>query len=92
MYMGEMERSLVERAQKDDKSVKEGDSKSALSQHQVTTGQKVLSKPVTEGVNVIDSEPRNMPRKAMEANHIKRRGATLNRIEGTTYLTSTYLC
>ena len=42
--MGEMERSLGERAQEHDKSVKQGDSKSALGQHQVKTGHKVLSK------------------------------------------------
>ena len=62
LYVGEMERFLGEsqRAQEHDKSVKEGVSKSALSQHEVTTGHQVLSKPVIEGVSVIDSKPRNM--------------------------------
>ena len=68
--MGEMERSLGEQAQ-EHKSVKEGNSKSALSQHQVMTGHKVLSKPVIEGVSVIYTEPRNMYRKVKEPIHIK---------------------
>ena len=55
---------------------------SRLSQHQVMTGHKVLNKPVIEGVNVIDSEPRNMHRSVKEAIHIKLRGATLNRTGG----------
>ena len=64
VYVGETEeRSLGERAQEHDKSVKEGESKSALSQHQVMTGHIVLSKPVIEGVSVVDSEPRNVHRK-----------------------------
>ena len=71
MYVGATEGSLGKRAQKHDKSVKEGYSKSALSQHQVMTGHKVLSKPVIEGVSVIDIEPRNMHRKVKEATHIK---------------------
>ena len=79
MYNGKMERSLRERererdrerAQEYDKSVREGDSKSALSQHQVMTGHKVLSKLVIERVSVIDSEPRNLHRKVREAINIK---------------------
>ena len=46
------------------------------------TGYKVLSKPVTEGVSMIDNEPRNIHRKVKEAIHIKLRGATLNRTGG----------
>ena len=76
---GERERSIGERMQEHDKSVKEGESKLALSQYQVMTGHKVLSKPIIEGVSLIDSEPRNIHRKAKEANHIKLRGAILNR-------------
>ena len=76
LYVGETERSLRERAQEHNKSVKEGDSKSGHSQHQVMTGHKVLSKPVIEGVSVIDREPRNMHRKVKEAIHIKLQGAT----------------
>ena len=71
VYVGKMERSLVERAQEHDKSVKEGDSQSALSQHQVTTGHKALSKPMIEGISMIDSEPRNLHRKVKETIHIK---------------------
>ena len=79
VYVRDMERILSKRAQGHDKSLNDGDSKSALSQHQVMTGHKVLSKPVIEGVKVIDSEPRNMHGKVKEAIHIKLRGATLNR-------------
>ena len=75
-----------------DKSVKEGDSKSSLSQHQLMTGHKVLNKPMIEGVRVIDSDTSNLHRKVKEAIHIKIRGAILNRTEGTTYLTYTYVC
>ena len=56
--------------------------KSTFSQHQVTTGHKVLCKPVFEGVSVIDSEPRNMHRNIKEAIHIKLGGGTLNRTGG----------
>ena len=55
LYVGEMERSLGERTQEHDKSVKEGDSKSPLSQHQETIRHTVLSKLIIEGVSVIDS-------------------------------------
>ena len=51
------------RVQEHDKSAKEGDSKSALSQHQVKTRHKVLSKLVIEGLKAIDNEPRNTHRK-----------------------------
>ena len=64
--MGEMVRSLGERSQEHYKSVKEGDLKSALSQHQVKTGYVVISKPVIEGLRVIDSEPRNPHGKVRE--------------------------
>ena len=55
--MGEMERSLGQVC------VKEGDSKSAISQLQLMTGHKVVSKPVTEGVSVIDSDHGNLHRR-----------------------------
>ena len=64
---------MREREPDHDKSVKKDDSKSALSQDQVMAGHKVLSKPVIEGVSVIDSEPRNLHRKVKEAIHIKLR-------------------
>ena len=70
LYMGEMERSLGEGTQEHDMSVKEGDSKSALSPQQMT-GHTVLRKPMMEGVSLIDSEPRNLHRKVKEAIHIK---------------------
>ena len=53
LYVSEMERSLGERVQEHDKSVKEGDSKSALSQHQV-----IISKQLIEGVRVIQNQLR----------------------------------
>ena len=56
--------------------MKEGDSKSALSQHQV------LNKPMIEGIRVIDSDNRNLHIKVKEAVHIKLRKATLNRMGG----------
>ena len=77
--------------QEHDKSAKEGDFKSGLSQHKVMTGHKVLTKPMPEGVSVIDSEPSYIHRKVKEAIHIKLRGATLNRTD-MTYLTSIYSC
>ena len=52
MWMGEMERSLGQRTQEHDKSVKEGDSNSALSQCHVMTGHKLLNKPIIEGIRV----------------------------------------
>ena len=65
--MGDTDRSLGERTQEHDKSMKEGDSKSALSQHQVMTGYKVLNTPMIEGVRVIDCDTRNLHRKVKEA-------------------------
>ena len=79
MYVGETVRAVGERTQEHDKSVKERDSKSALSQHQMMTGHKVLNKPKIECVRVIDSDTRNLHRKVTKAIHIKLRGATRNR-------------
>ena len=50
----ESPRSLGERVQEHDTLVKAGYSKSALS-HQMKMGHKVLSKPMIEGVRVIDN-------------------------------------
>ena len=44
------QRSLGERQQEHDKSVKEGDSKPDLIQHQVKTGHVVITKPVIKEV------------------------------------------
>ena len=65
-------------------------SKSALGQHLAKTRHKLLNKPVTEGIRVIDNEPRNKHRKVKEAIHIKLRGATLSRTGGYDSLPSTY--
>ena len=59
--------------------MKEGDSKLALSQHQVMIGHKFLGQPMMNGVRVIDSDPRNLHRKVKEGIYIKLRGATVNR-------------
>ena len=67
LYEGETERSLGQQAREHDKSLKEGGSKSSLSQHQVKTGHVVISKPVIEGIGVIVNEPRNTHRKVKEA-------------------------
>ena len=69
--VGEIERSLRERAQEHDKSVKAGDSKSAVGQHQMKTGHVIISIPAIEGVRVTDNEPRNTHRNVKEAIHIK---------------------
>ena len=78
--------------QEHDQSVKECESKSALSQHHVMTEHKVLSKPTIERVSVIDSEPRKLYRKVKEVIHINLRRAPSTELESMTYLTSTYLC
>ena len=57
-------------------------SKSVLSHHQVKTGHVVISKPVIEGVRLIDNETRNTYRNVKEAIHIELQGATLNRTGG----------
>ena len=46
------------------------------------TGHVVIGKPMTEGVRVMDNEPRNPHRKVKEALHIKISEATLNRTGG----------
>ena len=58
-----MDTFIGERGQAYDKSVNEGDSKLAISEHQAKTGHVILSKPAIEGVRVIDNEPRNKHRK-----------------------------
>ena len=71
LNVGEMERFLGKRTQEHDKSVKEDDLKSALSQHQVMTGHKVLNKSMIEGVRTIDSDTRNLHTKVKEVIHNK---------------------
>ena len=78
LHVGEMEISLSVQPQEHNKSVKDGDSKWALSHHQVMTGHVEFSKPVIEEVRVINSESRNIK----SAIHIKLHVATLNRTEG----------
>ena len=85
--MWEMEISLGERTQEYNTSVKEGDSKSAQSQHQVMTSRTVLNKPMIERIRGIDSENRNLHRKVKEAIHIKFQRATLNRTGGYNHIT-----
>ena len=64
-----VERSLGQRSEEHDKSVKEGESKSAVCHYQMKTGHVVVSKPMIEVVRVIDDEPRNPQRKAKESNY-----------------------
>ena len=46
LYVGELGRAISERSQEHYKSLKEGDSKSTFSQHQVNIGYVVITKPV----------------------------------------------
>ena len=88
-------RSLTERAQEHDKSLKECASNSALGQHQVKAGHVVISKPVTGEVRVINNEPSNTHGRVKEAIHIisdSRSHRPPADQEGTTCLTSTYTC
>ena len=61
----------------DQKTRKAGGSKSAVGQHQVKTEHVVISKPMIEGVSVIDNEPRNPCGKVKEAIYIELQRATL---------------
>ena len=79
VYIGETERSLGERTTEHAKSLAEGDSKSALSQHQVREGHVFAKQPMIEKMKVLEKEARNPHRKVKEAIHIQMRGASLNR-------------
>ena len=72
VYVGETERSLGKR----------GDCKSALSQHQMQTGDADTNRSVMDNMQILDQEPRNTHRKIKEAIHIKLNQAGLNRNEG----------
>ena len=65
-----------------DQSLKDGDSKSALSKNQVMIGHVVISKLLIEGIQIIDNETRNTHRKVKGAIHIKLNESTLNRTGG----------
>ena len=81
-YIGETGRSLGERTEEHEKSVDKRDSKSALSQHQETTGHVVHTPPLIEHIRIIEKEPRDLHRKVLEAINIKLKGAGLNRNDG----------
>ena len=53
---GETEISLRQIAEEHAKSIEKGDSKSALSQHQETTGHMVVKKPVIEKMKVVEKK------------------------------------
>ena len=78
MYIGETESSLGERLVEHDKSLKKCDSKSALSQHQESTGHVVSQMPIIEKIKVIEKEPWKSHRKVLEAIHIKEEGLNHN--------------
>ena len=82
VYIGETERSLGERAEEHETSLRLRDMKSALSQHLEKTGHTVMTKKVIDSVEVIDSESKTAHRKIKEAIHIRLQGAKLNRNQG----------
>ena len=81
-YIGESGRSLGERLGEHDKSLKDRDSKSALSQHQEQTGHVVVKGPVIDNITILDREPKWRHRKVLEAIHIRLGEASLNRNKG----------
>ena len=64
------------------KLIDKGDSTSALSQQQETTGHLVAKKPVIKKMKVVEKEARNAYRKVKQFIHIKLRGASLSRTDG----------
>ena len=82
-YIGETGRSMGERAEEHDKSIRKRDCKSALSEHQDKTGHVVTTKPLLESIKIIDSEPKERHRKIKEAINIMVRKPSLNRNDGT---------
>ena len=82
-YIGETGRSMGERAEEHDKSIRKRDCKSALSEHQDNTGHVVTTKPLLESIKIIDSEPKKRHRKIKEAINIMVRKPSLNRNDGT---------
>ena len=81
-YIGETGRSMGERAEEHDKSIRKRDSKSALSEHQEKTGHVVTTKPLIQSIKIIDSEPRDKHRKIIEAINIMVKKPSLNRNDG----------
>ena len=81
IYWGDRE-ILGVRVEEHEKSVAKRDSKSALSQHQETTGHVVRSPPFIEHMKILEKESRDLHRKVLEAINIKVKGASLNRNEG----------
>ena len=81
-YIGESGRSLLERIEEHQKSIDNRDSKSALSQHQETTGHIVSNTPLIDNTQILEKEARDPHRKVLEAINIRLRGALLNRNDG----------
>ena len=82
-YIGETGRSMGERAEEHDKSIRKRDCKSALSEHQDKTGHVVTTKPLLESIKIIDSGPKERHRKIKEDINIMVRKPSLNRNDGT---------
>ena len=81
-YIGETGRSLSERVEEHQKSIEKCDSKSALSQHQESSGHVVSTTPLMDSINILEKETREPHRKVLEAMNIRLRGAKLNRNDG----------
>ena len=82
LYVGETGRSLGQRVEEHVESIEKTDSKSALSQHQETTGHIVCTEPLMDNIKIVEKEVRDKHRKVLEAINIKLKGASLNRHEG----------
>ena len=82
VYIGETGRSLGERTEEHEKSIKKCDCTSALSQHQDKTGH-VTKLPLIDKMKIMEKEPREKHRKVLEAINIQLKGASLNQNKGT---------
>ena len=82
IYIGETEISLGQRAEEHAKLIDKRNSKSALSQHQETTGHMVAKKPMIEKMKVVEKEAMKAYKKVKESIQIKLRGTSLNRTDG----------
>ena len=86
LHISKTGRSLGEKAEEHDMSMKKHNIKSALSQHQQTSGHIVKSAPVLESIKILENEVREPHRKRLEAINIKLNGTTLNHDEGAELL------
>ena len=82
-YIGETGPSLTERLTEHQKSVQKRDQKSALSQHQETTGHNMITSLQDDNINNLERENRDSHRKVLEAINIRLNRAKLYRNDGT---------